>query len=130
MEPLNYNHTAQDFWNYGDLNRVNEWTLYIKNQLSALGYNASITSRTWKAGDYPTPNKLATIRNNINALKNAWFTPEGWRELKKVTRDDGKETINAEQVNAQEWDLHLLASALDGMIASFPYAGEWFAGEE
>lgn len=130
MEQLNYNHTAQEFWNYSGLNRVNEWTLYIKNQLSALGYNASITSRTWKAGDYPTPNKLATIRNNINALKNAWFTPEGWRELKKVTRDDGRETINAEQVNAQEWDLHLLVSALDGMIASFPYAGEWFAGEE
>lgn len=84
MEPLNYNHTAQEFWNYGDLNRVNDWTLYIKNQLGTLGYNASITSRTWKAGDYPTPNKLATIRNNINALKSVWFTPEGWRELKKL----------------------------------------------
>lgn len=119
MEPLNYNHTAQEFWNYGDLNRVNEWTLYIKNQLSALGYNASIASRTWKAGDYPTPNKLATIRNNINALKNAWFTPEGWRELKKVTRDDGRETINAEQVNAQEWDLQQMHDYLQAMVNAF-----------
>lgn len=130
MEPLNYNHTDQEFWNYTDLNRVNDWTLYIKNQLSTLGYNASIVSKTWKLGDYPTPSRLATIRNNINALKNAWFTPSDWRELKKVTREDGRETITAEQVNAQEWDLHLLASALDGMIASFPYAGEWYAGEE
>lgn len=130
MEQLNYNHSAQEFWNYSDLNRVEEWTQYLCDSLNTYGYKVKITPKTWSVGEYPTPTQLERIRSNINALQDVWFMPEGWRELKKVTRTDGCETINAEQVNAQEWDLHLLASALDGMIASFPYAGEWYAGEE
>lgn len=119
MEPLNYNHTAQDFWNYTDLNRVESWTQYLREQLNTYGYAAQITSKTWTAGEYPTPTQLARIRSNINALQDVWFSVPEWRELMAVYRPDGRETINAEQVNAQEWDLQQMHDYLQAMVKVF-----------
>lgn len=130
MQPLNYNHTTQDYYNYTDLNRVDDWTKAIHTKLLDLGYNAPISTRAaWKYGDYPTVGELARIRNNINSLRNHFFSPPEWRELKVVYREDGRETITAEQVNAQEWDLQMIDNAIESMLASYPYAGEWNAGE-
>lgn len=130
MEQLNYNHKPKDYYNYTDLNRVDDWTKYVHDKLYKLGYNAPISTRAaWKYGDYPTVGEMARIRNNINSLRNHFFSPPEWRELKPVYRDDGRETINAQQVNAQEWDLQILNDMIDTMVASFPYAGEWNAGE-
>lgn len=130
MEPLNYNHKPKDYYNFTDLNRVDDWTKYVHDKLYKLGYNAPISARAaWEYGDYPTVGEMARIRNNIDSLRNNFFSPPEWRELKPVYRDDGRETINAQQVNAQEWDLQILNDMIDTMVASFPYAGEWNAGE-
>ncbi|OUP50470.1 hypothetical protein B5F17_13935 [Butyricicoccus pullicaecorum] len=119
MEPLNYNHTDQEFWNYTDLNRVESWTQYLRAQLNAYGYAAQITSKTWTAGEYPTPTQLVRIRSNINALQDVWFAVPEWRELLAVYRQDGCETITAEQVNAQEWDLQQMYDYLQAMVSAF-----------
>lgn len=119
MEQLNYNHSTQDFWNYSDLNRVETWTQYLCDQLNNYGYAVQSTSKTWAAGEYPTPAQLARIRSNINALQTAWFAVPEWRELMAVHRPDGRETINAEQVNAQEWDLQQMHDYLQAMVNAF-----------
>lgn len=119
MEQLNYNHTDQDFWNYSDLNRVEEWTQYLCDSLNTYGYKMEITPKTWAVGEYPTPKQLERIRSNINALQDVWFAVPEWRELMAVHRPDGRETINAEQVNAQEWDLQQMHDYLQAMVAAF-----------
>lgn len=119
MEQLNYNHTAQDFWNYSDLNRVEEWTQYLCDRLNTYGYGVKIAPKTWSIGEYPTPTQLERIRSNINALQDVWFAVPEWRELMAVHRPDGRETINAEQVNAQEWDLQQMHDYLQAMVMVF-----------
>lgn len=78
-----------------------------------------VTSKIWTSGEYPTPTQLERIRSNINALQNVWFAVPEWRELMAVHRPDGRETINAEQVNAQEWDLQQMHDYLQAMVAAF-----------
>lgn len=119
MEQLNYNHTAQDFWNYSDLNRVEEWTQYLCDRLNTYGYGVKIAPKTWSIGEYPTPTQLERIRSNINALQDGWFAVPEWRELMAAHRPDGRETINAEQVNAQEWDLQQMHDYLQAMVMVF-----------
>lgn len=119
MEQLNYNHTAQDFWNYSDLNRVEEWTQYLCDRLNTYGYGVKIAPKTWSIGEYPTPTQLERIRSNINALQDVWFAVPEWRELMAAHRPDGRETINAEQVNAQEWDLQQMHDYLQAMVKVF-----------
>ena len=119
MEPLNYNHIDQEFWNYSDLNRVEEWTKYLCEQLNLYGYSVQITSKIWALGEYPPPTQLERIRSNINALQDVWFSVPEWRELMAVHRSDGRETINSEQVNAQEWDLQQMHDYLQAMVNAF-----------
>lgn len=119
MEQLNYNHTAQEFWNYSDLNRVEEWTQYLCDRLNTYGYGVKIAPKTWSIGEYPTPTQLKRIRSNINALQDVWFAVPEWRELMAAHRPDGRETINAEQVNAQEWDLQQMHDYLQAMVKVF-----------
>lgn len=119
MEQLNYKHSAQEFWNYSDLNRVEEWTKYLCQQLNLYGYAVQVTSKIWTSGEYPTPTQLERIRSNINALQTAWFAVPEWRELMAVHRPDGRETITAEQVNAQEWDLQQMHDYLQAMVNAF-----------
>ncbi|WP_370812643.1 hypothetical protein [Butyricicoccus pullicaecorum] len=119
MEQLNYNHTAQEFWNYSDLNRIEEWMQYLCDSLNTYGYKMEITPKTWAVGEYPTPKQLERIRSNINALQDMWFVVPEWRELMAVYRTDGRETINAEQVNAQEWDLQQMHDYLQAMVNAF-----------
>lgn len=119
MEQLNYNHTAQEFWNYSDLNRVEEWTQYLCDRLNTYGYGVKIAPKTWSIGEYPTPTQLERIRSNINALQDVWFAVPEWRELMAAHRPDGRETINAEQVNAQEWDLQQMHDYLQAMVMVF-----------
>ncbi|OUP49778.1 hypothetical protein B5F17_14220 [Butyricicoccus pullicaecorum] len=119
MEQLNYNHSTQEFWNYSDLNRAEEWTKYLCDSLNAYGYGVKIIPKTWAVGEYPTPTQLERIRSNINALQDAWFAVPEWRELMAVHRPDGCETITAEQVNAQEWDLQQMHDYLQAMVNAF-----------
>ena len=116
MEQLNYNHSTQEFWNHSDLNRVEEWTQYLCDSLNTYGYNVKITPKTRSVGEYPTPTQLERIRSNINALQDMWFAVPEWREMMAVYRPDGRETINAEQVNAQEWDLQQMYDYLQAMV--------------
>ena len=62
-------------YNYSDLNRVEEWCLYIANILNSYNYSVSIITKTnWSMSDFPTSQELERIRSNINTLKQAYFS--------------------------------------------------------
>lgn len=113
------NWSVNDYLNYDDLNRIERNCKILNDKLRDCGYIIPIDFRKWSIGEYPTPTQLERIRSNINALQEAWFAVPEWRELMAVHRPDGRESINAEQVNAQEWDLQQMYDHLYAMVKAF-----------
>ncbi|EOQ37939.1 LamG-like jellyroll fold domain-containing protein [Butyricicoccus pullicaecorum] len=113
------NWSVSDYLNHDDLTRIERNCKILNDKLREYGYIAPIDFRKWSSGEYPTTIQLERIRSNINALQDAWFAVPEWRELMAVYRPDGYETINAEQVNAQEWDLQQMHDYLKAMVAAF-----------
>ena len=67
------NKTQKGYYNYWDLNRVEEWCEYLKNELTALNYQPSTsywtyTKTNWTASDMRTQSEMLRIKNNILAL--------------------------------------------------------------
>lgn len=111
--------SVSDYLNHDDLTRIERNCKILNDKLLEYGYIAPIDFRQWAVGEYPTPTQLERIRSNINALQDVWFAIPEWRELMAVYRPDGRETINAEQVNAQEWDLQQMYDYLQAMVMVF-----------
>jgi len=84
--------TGKKYYNYTDLDRVEQDTEYLDDEFTLLGYVASTTTYT-----YPRTNKsedyyddLNRIENNILSIKNAtwepltWTTPQtNWQSVKQ-----------------------------------------------
>lgn len=111
--------SVNDYLNHDDLTRIERNCKILNDKLREYGYIAPIDFRQWAVGEYPTPKQLERIRSNINALQDVWFAVPEWRELMAVYRTDRRETINAEQVNAQEWDLQQMHDYLQAMVSVF-----------
>lgn len=111
--------SVRDYLNHDALTRIEKNCKILNDKLREYGYIAPIDFRKWDVGEYPTPTQLERIRSNINALQDAWFAVPEWRELMAVYRPDKLETINAEQVNAQEWDLQQMYDYLQAMVKVF-----------
>lgn len=66
--------TSKGYYNASDLNRVEEWTGYIKDRFNELGYTtegykAKEGGASWDKLDIPTTVELERIRNNITILR-------------------------------------------------------------
>ena len=123
---LSWHHTARDYLNADDLNRIETATAFLRDRLSGLGYRASLLCKTdWQAGDLPPRGEIDRVRGNIDALQWSFYSLPDWREIAYNA------TVDAGQLNAWEWDLHILGVWLDRMVAGFEFqrAGEIFGGE-
>lgn len=121
---LSWRHTARDYLNADDLNRIETATAFLRDRLSGLGYLVSLLCKTdWQAGDLPPRGEIDRVRGNIDALQWAFYSLPDWREVAYNA------TVDAGQLNAWEWDLHILGVWLDRMCAAFVYAGEVVSGE-
>lgn len=130
MSELNWHHTPLDSLSAADLNRIETHTQALSGILLGYGYSAPVTVKTdWTQTDFLTPQELSRIRHNINALQAGFYSLPDWRELERQFGPDGRETLDSEQVNAKEWDLHSLYVWTERMAAAFLYAGEIYAGE-
>ena len=106
--------------NATQLNRVEEWTQYLAQQLRNAGYiiNVSATETTWSDGDLIYQADIDRIRHNVTALRDGYFAIPEWREIL-----DGKK-LGMEQSNALEWDLQQCYNWLQAMQSVFMYSGQ------
>lgn len=83
MEKLIYDRTKLDIinltskghYNYIDLNRIESWCQYLAERLTSYSYTVSILTKTnWTMLDFPTQSEMERIRQNINTLKQAYFS--------------------------------------------------------
>ena len=72
------------YYNFGDLDRVEQNTEYLKDEFEALGYIPSTTTFTYPRTNATIEFKdgLNRIESNIKAIKDATFTPLMWETPK------------------------------------------------
>lgn len=132
MDDLIFDRTASDVASRArkayhmaeDLNRIEEWTAYLRDLLYSYGYSVSIAVKTdWlKSGGY-VMNEINRIRANIDALQTGFYTLPDRLDIVYSN------TLDFNQANAMEWDLHAIDVWLGRMVAAFVYAGEIYGGE-
>lgn len=123
-DPLLTDRTAQDTENASDLNRVEFATAYLRDRLTEYGYRVSVTVKTdWTRTDTPNTAEINRIRANINALQDGFYSLPDWREI--VVNN----TLDFEQANALEWNLHAIGVWVERMVGAFWISGELISGE-
>ena len=117
--------TPLEYLNYWDLNRIEYNTRYCYDWLQQQGYGTqTLTTKTnWTKEDIPLWSDILRIRQNVDYLQDCFFAIPEWREILY------NNTIDADQMNAFEWDLHLIDLWLSRMVSMFVYSGEVYAGE-
>lgn len=117
--------TPIEYLNYWDLNRIEYNTRYLYDWLQENGYGSRIitTKTDWTKEDTPRWSDIQRIRENVDYLQESYFAIPEWKEIVY------NNTIDSSQMNAFEWDLHLIDLWLSKLAGSFVYSGELYAGE-
>lgn len=100
------------YLNAADLNRIEGATGTARARLLENGYAPDTESirADWTRTAFPTREQLDRIRRNVDKLQASYYPLPGWRAI------DFTETLDYNQSNAIEWDLHLLLLTIDGMV--------------
>ena len=123
MDKLIYDRSHAVYLNYTDLNRIEEWTAYLRNYLDSVGYSTLVKTRSWTRFDIPWQKEIDRIRTNINKLYKAFhYLPE----FKEIIFTN---SLNYEQVNVMEWDLEKIYTWLERMIDIFCHSNELILNE-
>lgn len=107
----NVDQSTRDSWlsaqkgalNANDLNRIDENIKYVKDSLSVVGIDVDIdtSNPNWTTGAYVLLENITIIRDNINALKTAWYV---WQSTPSVNY-----TLSLDYNDANSLELNLLA---------------------
>ena len=111
-------------YNYGDLNRVGEAMIYVRDRLKTVGEVVNIEPSTdWTFSDLPTYGAFAEYLNNVKRLRDAIT----------VTRDTPNVPsgilLNFEEANDIERILQILEGLIDKIEQAYFYSGEIYAEE-
>lgn len=115
------NNTAKAYYNYFDLNRIEEWCEYIKEELNTYNYFCNVTVKTdWTMYDLPTESEMERIRGNVNILKEAYYS------YTNIPANLEKMTIS--KANAIEKILFEINDLIYKMTAEFRKCGTFCSG--
>ena len=110
---------------YTMLNRIENNSNYLASLLTSYNYPVNITVKTdWTRNDFLYPSELDRIKNNVTALKEAYYSLPTTPSL--VT---GKKTLNYTEANDIEEIERELEFLLTNMISQFYHCGEIYSGE-
>ena len=123
MESLNFTRERAVPLNIEDLNRIEEWTEYLRDFLLSYGYYPVVHTRRWLQKDIPWQSEIDRIRRNIQKLYEAFVYLPEWKEITYTN------SLNFEQVNVLEWDLQTIYEWLCRMVSIFCHSNEIYTGE-
>lgn len=119
------NKTPKGFINDLDLNRIENNCDYLAEQLNKYGYFVVISTKTdWSMDEFPSATEINRIRDNINALLEAYFKMPGSPDIRYWN------SLNWQDANSLEQNLLNINTLLGLMVQSFKYCGTFVCGEE
>lgn len=121
--------TQWDYYNAEDIIRVEANTQFVADYLATMGYIADLqgVKADWTMLDFPTITEINRIENNINALQECFYAPEGWQN--KKTWSKGKR-FSWEDALRYEKNLHLLTEMINLIKDATVYSGTFSSGQE
>lgn len=121
--------TASDYYNAGDLNRVENNTDHLRTALIALGYSIpSITTNVSRINEsYDDLTSINRIESNLNEIKNNFVTPTTWQEGKTWTATTPFLMDDANRWESNQLALYNLSITIP---QSFRYAGTFNLSQE
>lgn len=116
--------TPLEYLNCWDLNRIEYNTRYCYDWLQERGYGwKTVTTKyDWTKEDIPLWSDIQRVRENVDTLRESFFAVPDWREIVY------NNTIDSGQMNAFEWDLHLIDLWLSRMVQWNVYSGTIYSG--
>jgi hypothetical protein len=110
-------------FNVTDINRIENNSRYIADRLNVLKYSNAITTKSWDMYGIPNVSEVARLINNVKALINAYYHPDGSPSLPSTL-------LTYEQVNAIEKVLYMVKHLLDEEENEFRHCGTFNCGED
>lgn len=130
IQPFKTNWTKLDYYNFDDLNRVENNTIAVKDLVEVLRGEVNLgeinIDRDMKS--IPFADVLNRVEGNINILGNKLYKPKGWIQPKLDWRYN--QPFSYEDANRLEINLLLLYNYVKGNINKIPYCGMYTCGEE
>ena len=123
------NWTASGYYNYTDINRVENNINEVRTYLIGIGYVVpTITVNTARTTtSYDLISSINRIENNLDTIKNAMFTPSGWQS--KITWDTTTK-MSADVANRWENNALLLYTLAQNIYAAYTYCGAFNSGNQ
>lgn len=121
--------TQWDYYNAEDLIRVEANTQFVADYLESMGYIAELqeVKANWTIQNFPTLAQINRIENNIDSLKERFYSPEGWKN--KRTWIKGMR-FNWEDALRYEKNLYLLTQMINLIKDATVYSGTFSSGQE
>ena len=114
--------TSKGYYNYNDLNRIEEWCEFLATKLATDGYVINITTKTnWTVSDFPTYSEMERIRTNIKAIM------IGFTYITQIY--DAADAINYARANLYEKILYEIDTMLISLENNYIYSGVANAGQ-
>lgn len=116
------NDTEKGQYTYADLNRVESCCRYLADVLNSYSYSVSIITKTnWLESDYHYSEDLERIRQNVNTLKQAYYS--------FTAIPENLEYMTWQKANDIERILYEIDKILKYMENNFVYAGVAACGQ-
>lgn len=117
--------TSSDYYNYGDLNRIENNTDYIADYIETFAERPAVgTAKTdWANTDIVFYDDLNRVETNILALKTAIGEPVGW--LTPVTDWASLDVFDYNDANRLDGNLSALKNLAEQINAAFLFCGDW-----
>jgi hypothetical protein len=121
----NRSKSNKGYFNIEVINRIESNCEYLEEQLNSYGYTISIITKTdWETSDFPYLTEINRIRDNVNALLEAYYTQDDSPDITYWN------SLNWEDANSLEENLKNIYDLLELMAENFKYAGTFYAGQE
>ena len=124
------NWTDQDYYNFADLNRVENNTQVVAQELTAYSGNpvsvTVVTNRDMTRIEFY--DSLNRIEGNIQTLADNFFEPNGWEPTK--TDWQSGQPFDWRDARRLERNLYLIYDLIYRAIESLKYCGTFYAGED
>ena len=107
--------------NLSDIIRIEDNISYIADLFIQYRYPIVVSSKTWVKTDLPNANDMKRIANNIRSIFSGYHTPSGATDVPDIM-------LSYQDVNALEYNLHLLKETLGVMENCFTQSGTYKSG--